>query len=552
VSGFVVTAELEKATRELSDLAAQLDANPTESARIEPRLASLLERIRRLTNLTGSSTPQRLGLWQPLPLSSPTFEEPAAVEAVQCDDDAGVISYDDLGDSGIEELPDVRDGLRPVERRILYTMQQEGLTHEARYKKCASVVGSVLRVSNLHGPSVIFDSLVRLAQDWSLRYPLIDGHGNFGSLDGDAPSSMRFTECRLSLVADGLLAELTRRDEAPDVLPVKLPHLLMNGTPSALALGLATGIPPHHAGELIDACVALITNRALETRDLLTWVKGPDFPTGGRVLNPQELRHIYETGHGVIHLRCEWTTEERRRGGLNIVVTSIPFAVNKGSLVERILQLFEERKLPSVANLRDESLRDVRIVLELTDEAHVGRVMEYLYEHAPLQTKVHVDLRCEVPNEDAPRRLDLKSMLLQFLDFRFYVVTKRLELERAQLEARLHLLAGFEKVCDAPEEAFSIIRKTETHGSANERLMKQLALSGAQAEAILVSSVSNFAELERGAVANQARTGRSRLDELNSLLSSESARWDLIREELLQLKPTFSGARRTKIGWESP
>jgi DNA gyrase subunit A len=460
-------------------------------------------------------------------------------------------------------LPDVRDGLKPVQRRILYGMWNESVTHDAKHKKCANVVGSVMGKFHPHGDTAIYDALVRLAQDFSLRYPLIDGHGNFGSLDGDAPAAMRYTECRLDRISDELLAELSRKtvpfrpnydgsNTEPIVLPAKLPQLLMNGT-TGIAVGMATNIPPHHAGELIEACVELIKDKSLETKDLLKWVKGPDFPTGGHVLNgKKELREIYETGQGAIRLRGEWTTEERPRGGLNIIVTSIPYTVNKGTLVERIGQVIQERKLPPLTDVRDESTKDVRIVMELKKDADPELVMAYLYKHTALATNFNVNMTCLVPTENpevgTPKRLDLKSMLQHFLDFRFEVVTKRLEFDLAQLKARLHLLEGFEKVYDALDEMLKIIRKSEGKADAKEKLIARFKLSDEQAEAILEMKLYKLARLEILVIEKEAKEKRAEAKQLADLLKSDKARWNVVRDELLELKKTYDDKRRTKIG----
>jgi DNA gyrase subunit A len=460
-------------------------------------------------------------------------------------------------------LPDVRDGLKPVQRRILYGMWNESVTHDAKHKKCANVVGSVMGKFHPHGDTAIYDALVRLAQDFSLRYPLIDGHGNFGSLDGDAPAAMRYTECRLDRISDELLAELARKtvpfrpnydgsNTEPIVLPAKLPQLLMNGT-TGIAVGMATNIPPHHAGELIEACIELIKDKSLETKDLLKWVKGPDFPTGGHVLNgKKELREIYETGQGAIRLRGEWTTEDRPRGGTNIIVTSIPYTVNKGALVERIGQIIQERKLPPLTDVRDESTKDVRIVMEIKKDADPELVMAYLYKHTALATNFNVNMTCLVPTENpevgTPKRLDLKAMLRHFLDFRFEVVTRRLEFDLAQLKARLHLLEGFEKVYDALDEMLKIIRKSEGKADAKDKLIARFKLSEEQAEAILEMKLYKLARLEILVIEKEAKEKRAQAKALSDLLKSDKARWGVVRDELLELKKAYDDKRRTKIG----
>src|SRR5712672_3722094 len=294
-------------------------------------------------------------------------------------------------------LPDVRDGLKPVQRRILYTMFSElHLTPDARYRKCAKVVGDVMGNYHPHGDVAIYDALVRMAQDFSLRYPLVDGHGNFGSLDGDSAAAMRYTECRLAPLASELLVELSKRTIdyrptydgtmfEPIVVPARLPQLLMNGT-TGIAVGMATNIPPHNVQELCEALVELIAHPKLETKDLLKFIKGPDFPTGAQLLNSRaELRQIYETGQGSLRIRGEWKLEELPRGGQQIVVTSIPYTVNKSSMVAKFGDLVRERKLPPLVDVRDESTKDVRVVLELKRDADPDLVMAYLYKHTSLE-----------------------------------------------------------------------------------------------------------------------------------------------------------------------
>src|SRR5882724_3048299 len=330
-------------------------------------------------------------------------------------------------------LPDVRDGLKPVQRRIIYGMfQDHRLTHEAKYQKCAKVVGTIM----------------------GQYHP----HGDVGSLDGDAAAAMRYTECRLAALAAELVQELAKRtiDYRPNydgtqfepvVIPARLPQLLMNGT-TGIAVGMATNIPPHHLGELCDALIDLSKHKDLEVKDLLKHIKGPDFPTGGQILNSKsELRAIYETGQGSVRVRGEWKLEDLPRGGKQIIVTSVPYAVNKSSLVMKFGDLVRERKLTPLVDVRDESTKDVRIVLEIKRDADPELVMAYLYKHTPLQTNFGVNLTCLVPTDNpevgAPKRLDLKSILRYFLDFRFQVVTRRFEFDLKQVQQRLHILEGF-------------------------------------------------------------------------------------------------------------
>jgi len=463
-------------------------------------------------------------------------------------------------------LPDVRDGLKPVQRRILYGMWNEGVTSDAKYRKCANVVGVVMGQFHPHGDQSIYDALVRMAQDFSLRYPLVDGHGNFGSVDGDAAAAMRYTESRLQKLAEEMLGELQQRTvplrpnydgtrSEPVVLPSKLPQLLMNGT-TGIAVGMATNIPPHHLGELIEACLDLIKDRKLETKDLLKSIKGPDFPTGGQILNSKkELRDIYETGQGAVRLRGEWKLEERPRGGQNIIVTSIPYTVNKSTLVSRIGEIITERKLPNLVDVRDESTKEVRIVMELKRDSDADLVMTYLFKHTPLQTNFNVNLTCLVPGkgEDAPtpKRLNLKEMLWHFLEFRLEVVTKRLTFQLEQLKARLHILEGFEKVYDALDEMIKIIRKSEGKADAAEKLIARFKLSAEQVEAILEMKLYKLARLEILVIQKELKEKRAEARALAELLkqdkAGEKARWGVVKEELEAVGKTYADKRRTKV-----
>ncbi|MCC6337577.1 MAG: DNA topoisomerase IV subunit A [Myxococcales bacterium] len=459
-------------------------------------------------------------------------------------------------------LPDVRDGLKPVQRRILYGMWNEGVSADAKYRKCANVVGVVMGQFHPHGDTAIYDALVRLAQDFSLRYPLVDGHGNFGSLDGDAPAAMRYTECRLQRLSDELLGELQMKTvefranydgtkQEPTVLPARMPQLLMNGT-TGIAVGMATNIPPHHLGELIEACVELIKAPKLETKDLLKFVKGPDFPTGGQILNSKkELKEIYETGQGAIRLRGEWKLEERARGGQNIIVTSIPYAVNKSTLVTRIGEIIGDRKLPALTDVRDESTKDVRIVMELKRDSDAELVMSYLYKHTPLQTNFNVNLTCLVPTDNpevgTPKRLDLKTMLRHFLDFRFEVVTRRLTFQLEQLKARLHILEGFEKVYDALDEMIRIIRKSEGKDDAAKKLIARFKLSELQADAILEMKLYKLARLEILVVQKELKEKRAEARRIAELLKSDRSRWGIVKEELTAIGKAYEDKRRTRI-----
>ncbi len=462
-------------------------------------------------------------------------------------------------------LPDVRDGLKPVQRRILFGMYHDHrLTHEAKYQKSAKVVGSVMGQYHPHGDASIYEALVRMAQDFSLRYPLVDGHGNFGSMDGDGAAAMRYTECRLAALASELLTELGRKTVAfrptydgslqePVVIPARVPQLLMNGT-TGIAVGMATNIPPHHLGELVDALVALIDNGDLAVKDLMKFVKGPDFPTGGQILNSKaELREIYETGQGSIRVRAEHDFEETKKGVQQIIITSIPYTVNKSNLVAKIGDLVRERKMPLITDVRDESTKEVRIVLELKKDANPELVMAYLYKQTPLQTNFGVNLTCLVPNEDnpevcTPQRLDLKAILWHFLLFRFDVVTKRFQHELGELQRRVHILEGFEKVYDALDEMIRIIRASEGKQDAAKKLIARFKLDEVQVDAILEMKLYKLARLEILVVEKELKEKRAEIKRIESILKDKKKVWGTVRDELGELKAQYNDKRRTRIG----
>src|SRR5688572_6803908 len=410
-------------------------------------------------------------------------------------------------------LPDVRDGLKPVQRRILYTMWQQNLTADAKHRKCAKVVGDVMGNYHPHGDSALYETLVRMAQSFSLRYPLVDGSGNFGSLDGDSAAAMRYTECRLSRISDELLAEIDQttvhfrpnydgtRTE-PVVLPSRIPNLLVNGA-TGIAVGMATNIPPHNLGEVSTALMKLLDNPDLSSVQLSRYIKGPDFPTGGQMLNsPEELKEIYKTGSGAVRLRATWEEGPLTRGSKTIYITSIPYTVNKSTLIERIAEVALSRKLPPLLDVKDLSTEDVRIALELKRDSDEKMVMAYLFKHTPLQTSFVVNLTCLVPTEGnpevgRPERLDLHQMLFYFLHFRLDVVTKRLEHELAALRKRIHILEGFEKVFDALDEILKIVRKSDGKADAAAQIIKRFGLDAEQTDAILELKIYRLRSEER-------------------------------------------------------
>ena len=461
-------------------------------------------------------------------------------------------------------LPDVRDGLKPVQRRILYTMWQQNLTADAKHRKCAKVVGDVMGSYHPHGDAAIYETLVRMAQPFSLRYPLVDGSGNFGSLDGDGAAAMRYTECRLARISDEMLSEIDQatvhfrpnydgtRTE-PVVLPARIPNLLINGT-TGIAVGMATNIPPHNLGEVCTALIKLLDNPELSSVQLCRYVKGPDFPTGAQVLNSaDELKEIYKTGSGTVRLRATWEEGPASRSSQTVYVTSIPYTVNKAALVERIADVVLSRKLPPLVDVKDVSTDDVRIELEIKKDADPRMVMAYLFKNTPLQTNFAVNLTCLIPTENEevgrPERLDLHSMLRYFLNFRLEIVTRRLEHELEALRRRIHILEGFEKVFDALDEIIRIIRKSDGKADSAEKIMKRFELDAEQTDAILELKLYRLARLEILVIQNELADKRKRARQITALLKDEEGRWKVVRDEIEEVQQTYGKGdkRRTLI-----
>ncbi len=456
-------------------------------------------------------------------------------------------------------LPDVRDGLKPVQRRILFGMHHDlRLSADAKPKKCAAIVGDVMGKYHPHGDTAIYDALVRMAQDWVLRAPLVYGFGNFGSLDGDDAAAMRYTEARLQKLAGELLEELPKRTvdyrqnydgtrSEPIVLPARYPNLLVNGA-QGIAVGMATSIPPHNLGEVVEGCIALIDDPDLTVRQLLKWVRGPDFPTGGELLcNTDELEGVYEAGSGTLKLRAEWKEE----GANSIIITSVPYGYEKRTLVEKIADVIIQKKLPPLVDVRDESTDKVRVVMEMKKDTDPQLVMAYLFKNTPLQTNVQVNLTCLVPQPGSdipgPLRLDLKSVLQYFLDFRFEVVTRRLQFELDKINERLHILDGFETVFDALDEIIRIIRRSEGKKDAASKIMKRFALDELQTDAILELKLYRLAKLEILIIREEADKKRAEAKRLSGLLKSPARRWKLVRGELEEISETYADKRRTRI-----
>jgi DNA gyrase subunit A len=460
-------------------------------------------------------------------------------------------------------LPDVRDGLKPVQRRLLYAMFQNlRLSSDARPRKSAAIVGEVLGKYHPHGDQAAYEAMVRLAQPFALRYPLVHGEGNFGSLDGDSAAAMRYTEAKLSPLTDELFRDLRGQTvpfranydatlDEPVVLPAAIPQLLLNGS-SGIAVGMATNIPPHNFTEVTNALVAMIDEPDITTANLLKSIKGPDFPTGGEILtSKRELREIYETGQGTVKLRGEWTGESLPRGKQQIVITSLPYTVNKAQLVEKIAELVGGRKIPQITDVRDESTDEVRIVLELKSDASEELAMAYLCKHTPLQISFSINLTCLAPTSNPlvgqPMKATLRDLCRHFLDFRLEVVTKRLEHELQELEARLHILAGLALIAGSLDQVIRIIRNAASRKEAREKLMASFRLDEAQAEAILETRLYQLARLEVDKIKNEQAEKEKRAKDIRGLLGNEKKRWTLIREEFMELNKRYGDRRRTAL-----
>jgi DNA gyrase subunit A len=454
-------------------------------------------------------------------------------------------------------LPDVRDGLKPVHRRILFAMWEMGLGPTARFRKSAAVVGEVLGKFHPHGDQAAYDAMVRMAQDFSLRYPLVEGSGNFGSLDGDPAAAMRYTEARLAKIAEELLVEIDQDTvgfrpnydnslKEPVVLPARFPQLLVNGT-SGIAVGMSCSFPPHHIGEVIDGLAALIDNSAIEVKDLLKYIKGPDFPTGGQILNSKkELREIYEAGSGGIRIRGEYTVEDLPRGRQAIVFTSIPYQVNKAKLLEKLIGLMEERKLPQVSAVRDESTHEIRLVLELKAETSVELVTAYLFKHTDLETTFPINFTALKPNME-PERLSLKQLMRYFLDFRHDITTKRLTYDLRLLKARLHILHAFEVLYDDLDTAIKIIRKAKSREDAAEKLKRHFKLDDEQVKAILDMQLYKLVGLEIERIIKEKDEKTRLKKDIEAILASQKKIWSLIKTELLEIKANYGDKRRSVI-----
>ncbi|NRT74572.1 DNA gyrase subunit A [Clostridium beijerinckii] len=452
-------------------------------------------------------------------------------------------------------LPDVRDGLKPVHRRILYSLQELGLTPEKGYRKCARIVGDVLGKYHPHGDSSVYDALVRMAQDFSMRYMLVDGHGNFGSVDGDSAAAMRYTEAKMNKIAVEMLRDINKNtvdfmpnfdgeEQEPVVLPSRFPNLLVNGS-SGIAVGMATNIPPHNLAEIIDGTIMLINNPESTVLELMTKITGPDFPTGATIMGKAGIRAAYETGKGKIIVRANAEIEEEN-GRHSIIVTEIPYQVNKAKLVENIADLVKDKKITGISDLRDESDREgMRIVIELKRDANPNVVLNLLYKHTKLQDTFGIIMLALVNNE--PKVLNLKQILENYIEFQKEVITRRTIFDLNKAEARAHILEGLKIALDNIDEVISIIRNSNTTEIAKNTLMERFNLSEKQSQAILEMRLRRLTGLERDKIEEEYNDLMKQIEYLKSILSSEEKLLGVIKDELLEIKNRYSDERKSKI-----
>jgi DNA gyrase subunit A len=453
-------------------------------------------------------------------------------------------------------LPDIRDGLKPVHRRVLYTMQSLGLAWNRPYKKSAKVVGEVLGKYHPHGDSPVYEALVRMVQEFSLRYPLVDGQGNYGSIDGDPPAAYRYTEARLARIAHEMLTDIDKEtvdfvpnfdesEQEPVVLPTRIPNLLINGS-AGIAVGMATNIPPHNLTEVVNALVTLVDDPAATIEALMKVVTGPDFPTAGYIYGTHGIREAYTTGRGTITLRAKAHTEKLRGGREAIIITELPYQVNKASLIEKISELMREKKMDGISEIRDETNREgIRVVLELSRGAIPQILINQLYKHTQMQTTFGIIMLALVDRR--PQIVNLKQMLEAFVKFRREIVTRRTRYELARAEERAHILAGLRKAVDQLDLVIRLIRQAESPDAARDALMRQLELSEIQAKAILDMRLQRLTQLERHKIVEEHEHVLALIEELKGILASDAKLMAIIREELLAVRDEYGDARRTEI-----
>lgn len=455
-------------------------------------------------------------------------------------------------------LPDVRDGLKPVHRRILYAMITTGLTPDKKYKKSASTVGEVLGKYHPHGDIAVYDSLVRMAQDFTYRYPLVDGHGNFGSIDGDSAAAHRYTEAKLSKISMELLRDINKNtvdfvdnydgsEKEPVVLPSRFPNILVNGT-TGIAVGMATNIPPHNLSEVIDGTIAFIDNPEITTIELMEKIKGPDFPTGAIILGNSGIRKAYETGKGIITIRAKAEIEDN--GKQNIIITEIPYQVNKSALISKIAELVREKVIEGISDLRDESNRNgIRIVIEIKRDFNANVILNNLYKHTALQTSYGINLLTLVDKQ--PRVLGLKEIIRKYVEYQQEIIIRRTRFDLDKAEKRAHILEGLKIALDNIDEVIKLIKSAKSDQEAMTGLISKFGLDQVQAEAILEMKLRRLTGLERQKIEDELKELLILIDELKLVLSSEKKVLGIIKEEMLQIKEKYGDERRTKIDMES-
>src|SRR3954447_6645585 len=501
-------------------------------------------------------------------------EETGRVLPIRIEDELRT-SYLDYAMSVIvsRALPDVRDGLKPVHRRILYTMHEMGLTSASSYRKCAAIVGEVMGKYHPHGDVALYDALVRLAQDFSMRYPLVDGQGNFGSVDGDSAAAMRYTEARLTAIAAEMLDDIDKEtvdfednydgtQKQPSVLPAKLPNLLVNGS-SGIAVGMATNIPPHHLGEVCDATIALIDDPEITTDDLCTHITGPDFPTGGTIYRFEQqrnvagewetvdaIRQMYAHGRGGVVMRGQVAFEESRGDRMAIIVTELPYQVNKAALLEKIADLVKDKKIDGIADLRDESDRDgMRMYIEIKRDSNPHKVLNNLFKHTPMQLAFNMNMLALVDGQ--PQTLPLKSVLQHYIEHRREVVRRRTEFDLGKARARAHILEGLKIALDNLDAVIQTIRQSADVETARNNLMSGFGLSEAQAQAILDMRLARLAALERKKIEDEYLSVIQLIAELEDILANPARVLSIIKDELAELKKKHAGERRTRVADDS-
>jgi len=453
-------------------------------------------------------------------------------------------------------LPDVRDGLKPVHRRILFGMRGLGLSYNRPYKKSARIVGEVLGKYHPHGDSAVYDTMVRMIQDFSLRYPLLDGQGNFGSIDGDSPAAMRYTEARMARISEEMLRDIDKNTviflpnfdetlEEPSVLPATVPNLLINGS-SGIAVGMATNIPPHNLREVVDGVHALIDNPDIEIADLLKYVKGPDFPTAGIIFGAEGIKDAYLTGRGRVVVRARANIEVNRNGKENIIITEIPYQVNKTNLIEKIADLVQTKKIEGISDLRDESDRDgMRIVIDLKRDVNPNSILNSLFKHSQMQTTFGIIMLALVDGQ--PKIINLKEILQHFIDHRHNIVVRRTRFDLEEAEKRAHILEGLKIAIDNIDEIIELIKKSKDPEFAKEGLMKKFKLSEIQAKAILDMRLQRLTGLERQKIEDEYREVLQLIEKLKGILDNRALRMQIIKDELTEVKDRYGDDRRTEI-----